>query len=281
MSRSIFVFGLLALILAPAASAQLAPTPLVDRGDTWRYRKGTSAPAADWASVADASLDASWSSGPGGFGYGDGDDATALGDMMNGYITVYTRVSFNVTAAMDPARHLRLTLDYDDGCIVYLGGVEVYRTPNVPGDPGTPYAFDQDSITQAQNHEASAGANGNPPAVIDLGPLSGHFGVGTHVLAVQGINGEIDSSDLSLIVDLDLVDAPPPPTDVTWTLADSPVALTSNMTLDGGATLTIEAGVEVVLSAGVALQAINGSHIDIAGTAAAPVILRSAAAAEW
>jgi hypothetical protein len=105
--------------------------------------------------------------------------------------------------------------------------------------------------------------------------------VGTHVLAVHGINGDIDSSDFSLIVDLDLVDAPPPPGDVTWTLADSPVALTSNMTLDGGATLTIEAGVEVVLSAGVALQAINGSHIDIAGTAAAPVILRSAAAAEW
>ncbi len=285
MFHPAIVFGLLSLISPLAAFAQLAPTPLVDRGDTWRYRKGTSAPAASWASVADASLDASWLSGAGGFGYGDNDDVTTLSDMRMvpggtpGYITVYTRASFGVTAGMGPARHLRLTVDYDDGCIVYLGGAEVYRTPNVPGAVGTPYLFNQDSITV--NHEASAGLLGNPPVVVDLGPLSGRLGVGTHVLAVQGINGEIDSSDFSLIVDLDLVDSPVPPVDVTWTLADSPVALTGNFTMTGGKTLTIEAGVEVVLSAGVALRAINGSHINIAGTAAAPVILRSAAAAEW
>ena len=279
MLRPTFLFGLLALISAPGAFAQLAPTPLVDRGDIWNYRKGTSAPPADWASVADASLDASWATGAGGFGYGDGDDATVLSDMLNGYITVYTRATFGVTAGMDPTRHLRLTVDYDDGCIVYLGGVEVYRSPNVPGAAGTPYLYNQDSITV--NHEASAGAGGSPPAVVDLGPLSGRLGVGSHVLAVQGINGELSSSDFSLIVDLDLVGGTPPPADITWKLADSPVAVTSNLTIDGGKTLTIEAGVEVVLSAGVALQAINGSHIEIAGTAAAPVVLRRAAAAEW
>ena len=279
MFRPSFLSGLLALISAPAAFAQLAPLPLVDHGDSWKCRKGTSAPAVGWASVADAALDASWSAGPGGFGYADGDDATVLGDMMGGYITVYTRATFGVTTAMNPARHLRLTVDYDDGCIVYLGGVEVYRTPNVPGAAGTPYLYNQDSITV--NHEASAGAGGSPPVVVDLGPLSGRLGVGSHVLAVQGINGEIGSGDFSLIVDLDLVNGPPPPADVTWKLADSPVAVTSNLILDGGATLTIEAGVEVVLSAGVALQAINGSHIKIAGTAAAPVILRRAAAGEW
>ncbi len=288
MIRSHFVLGLLSQFLAPAAFAQLAAEPLVDHSDNWKYRKGTSEPAADWKSAADAALDGSWLTGPGGFGYGDGDDATILNDMRRvtggapGYITVYTRASFTVTPSMDPGRHLRLTLDYDDGCIVYLGGTEVYRTPNVPGAAGTPYPFDQDSI--ATNHEASAGAGGNPPTVVDLGPLSGLPGVGTHVLAVQGINGEYDSSDFSLIVDLDLVDAPPPPEDVTWTLADSPVALTSSLTIDNGATLTIEAGVEVILSAGVTLRAINGSHIIIAGTAAAPVVLRSTAptvAAEW
>ena len=276
MFRPTFVFGFFALISAPAASAQSAPMPLVEHSGSWNYRKGTTAPPADWASVADASLDASWATGAGGFGYGDGDDATILGDMMNGYVSVYTRNSFDITAAMDPARHLRLSVDYDDGCIVYLGGVEVFRSPNVPGAPGTPYLYNQDIITV--NHEASAGGAGNPPVVVDLGPLSGLLGVGTHVLAVQGINGEISSSDFSLIVDLDLMDGPPPPADVTWTLADSPVAVTSSLTLDGGATLTIEAGVEVVLSAGVSLQAINGSHIEIAGTAAAPVILRPAAA---
>ncbi len=285
MNHSTIVFGLVPLFAATAALAQLAPLQLVDHGDTWRYRKGTSAPAADWASVADAALDASWLSGAGGFGYGDGDDATVLSDMQRvtggaaGYITVYTRASFAVTTAMDPARHLRLTLDYDDGCIAYLDGVEVYRTPNVPGTPGTIYPYNQDTTTA--NHEASAGVGGSPVTVVDLGPLSGRLGVGTHVLAVQGINGDFNSGDFSLIADLDLMDGPPPPADVTWTLANSPVLLTSNFTVDAGATLTIEAGVEVVLSAGVTLKAINGSHIDIAGTATAPVVLRRAAAGEW
>ena len=76
MFRPSFLSGLLALISAPAAFAQLAPLPLVDHGDSWKCRKGTSAPAVGWASVADAALDASWSAGPGGFGYADGDDAT-------------------------------------------------------------------------------------------------------------------------------------------------------------------------------------------------------------
>jgi len=44
---------------------------LVNHGDLWRYRKGTSAPSADWQTNADATLDSSWLSGPGGFGYGD------------------------------------------------------------------------------------------------------------------------------------------------------------------------------------------------------------------
>lgn len=277
--RPVILAGLLALALASTALGQLAPTPLVDRADTWRYRKGTSAPQTNWASVSDASLDASWLSGPGGFGYGDGDDATVLSDMLNGYITVYTRASFTVTPAMDPARHLRLTLDYDDGCIVYLNGTEVYRTPNVPGTAGTPYGYNQDLLTA--NHEAAAGTPGNPPTVVDLGALSSRLGVGTHVFAVQGINGELDSTDFSLIADLDLVDGPTPPANITWTLADSPVAVTSNLIMDGGTTLTVQAGVEVVLSAGVSIQAINGSHINIAGTAAAPVTFRRAAAAEW
>ena len=114
--------GLLYAAITPIASAQLPPSPLVHHGDSWNYRKGTSEPVADWASVPDASLGASWLSGPGGFGYGDGDDATVLTDMENSYVTVYTRRSFDITAGMDPARHLRLTVDYDDACIVLLDG---------------------------------------------------------------------------------------------------------------------------------------------------------------
>src|SRR5262245_16896002 len=68
------------------------PLALVNHGDLWRYHKGASAPTAGWATNADAALDGSWLSGPGGFGYGDAaivGEATALGDMLNGYTTFY------------------------------------------------------------------------------------------------------------------------------------------------------------------------------------------------
>ena len=107
--------GLIALaLLAGSAGAQLltvqvgapppAPTPLVNHGDNWSYRKGNSAPQADWKTSADASLDGTWLTGPGGFGFGDVDDATVLDDMLNGYSTVYIRKSFEIPAGSDPAR---------------------------------------------------------------------------------------------------------------------------------------------------------------------------------
>ena len=262
----------ISLMDSPAAPAD----PLVQHGELWHYRKGTSEPPADWRSAPDESLDGTWSTGPGGFGYGDNDDGTVLDDMQNGYWTVYARKTFEVTAGMNPERHLRLTVDYDDGCIVYLDGEEVFRTPNVPGAAGTPYGHNQNLLTAG--HEASGGSPGLPAEVIDLGTLGARLAEGAHVLAAHGLNATLDSSDLSLVVDLDLVD---PPANVTWTLADSPVNLSADFTIDGGATLTIDAGVEVVLSAGVSIRALGGSHIDVAGSPAQPVVLRRAAGTDW
>src|SRR5213075_353449 len=88
---------------------------LVNHGDLWRYRKGTSAPPAGWQTNADATLDGSWLSGPGGFGYGDAaisGEATTLNDMLNGYTTLYIRKSFDISSAVDTNRHLKLTIDF-------------------------------------------------------------------------------------------------------------------------------------------------------------------------
>jgi hypothetical protein len=269
-------FTVLRQLLLLTCIPTILSAQLVSHGDSWNYRKGTSEPPADWHSVDDASLDASWFSGPGGFGYDDGDDATVLSDMLNSYLTVYIRKSFDVTAGMDPASILRLTIDYDDAYVVYLDGVEISRSSNAGGTAGTPIPFDPTPLSAS--HEASAGAGGAAPTVLNLGTLGSLLNAGTHILAVQGINQQLSSSDFSLIVDLDLV-APPAP--VTWALADSPVNLTSNFIVDGGVTLTIEAGVEVNLSSGVSILAINGSHIDVAGTAAAPVVFKRSGASEW
>lgn len=191
--------------LAQSISVQVgspppAPAPLVNHGDSWHYRKGTDEPQADWKTVVDAGLDGTWLTGPGGFGFADNDDATVLSDMLNGYNTVYIRRTFTIAAGVDPARRVMLTMDWDDGFVAYLDGVEVVRSPNVAvADPL------HDSATVAgQNHEASNGENGNPPTTYDLGSVGSLLGPGTHVLAIHGLNAAPSSSDFSLIADLAL-----------------------------------------------------------------------------
>src|SRR6185295_9058900 len=69
---------------------------LVNHGDAWRYRKATAAnaaPQANWKTVADVSLDGTWLTGNGGFGYADNTTETTLcqtllTDMKGSYSTV-------------------------------------------------------------------------------------------------------------------------------------------------------------------------------------------------
>ena len=76
-------------------------------------------PGLEWA--APEFDDSSWSKGASGFGFGDGDDATVLGDMRGNYDSVYIRGTFMVPAE-ERFRRLELSLRVDDGCVVYLNG---------------------------------------------------------------------------------------------------------------------------------------------------------------
>ena len=180
----------------------LPAVPLVSHGDPWRYRLGSNAPPAGWQTSADAALDASWLSGPGGFGYSDNDDATVLTVLSNRFSTLYTRRSFEITGPVDPSRRLELIVDYDDGYVVWLDGVQVARSSNITNAPGVEPAFNATSDPN-NNHEA-LGYQGLPVPVLDLGAASALLAPGTHVLAVMGLNGAANSSDFSLIVDLRL-----------------------------------------------------------------------------
>ncbi|MDJ0839137.1 MAG: leucine-rich repeat domain-containing protein [Acidobacteriota bacterium] len=62
--------------------------------------------------------------------------------------------------------------------------------------------------------------------------------------------------------------------DMIWTAQDSPHVLTENLVIFPGATLTIEAGAEVVVAAGVTIE-IRGT-LTVSGTQAEPVIIRGA-----
>ena len=194
------VLMLATLAVAVASEVfQQAPNPPLPilRGDTWKYLKGTAEPPAAWNT--DGFDDTAWLSGASGLGYGDGDDATVLSDMRNTYTTVYMRRLFDVA---NPAAitGLELRADYDDGFVAYLNGVEVVRR-NVPA------GFQPYNSLASASHEASGGTNGNAPETISLSPAA--LLAGTNVLAIQGINITLASTDLSMIFELRATNAPP------------------------------------------------------------------------
>ena len=156
-------------------------------GDTWRYFKGTNEPPEGWHTLEFD--DTAWPVGPSGFGYGDRNDATVLFDMPGNYESVYIRRSFLIE---DPDRLEALTLyvDYDDGFVAYINGIEVARS-NVSGTPPSPH-------TRADGeHEASHGMG--PIESFDLTDFSHLLVPGANVIALQGHNVSADSSDFALI----------------------------------------------------------------------------------
>ncbi|HEU0008709.1 MAG TPA: hypothetical protein VFT34_02725 [Verrucomicrobiae bacterium] len=259
------VGGLFILLLASPASG--AVVPLVNHGDAWRYRKGNgSAPQSNWKTVAEAGLDGTWLTGNGGIGYADNTNETALcqtllSDMHNAYTTVAMRKSFQITSNLDSSLHLMLTMDWDDGFIAWLDGgyLRSYLSPGAPAEP----AYNADATGL---HESSRGSSGQPAMTIDLGAIGSRLSIGTHVLAIIGLNELPSSSDFIQIADLALG---PPPTNglsgvigenTTWRTTNSPILVAGDIIVNFGVTLTIEPGVHVLFNSNLSLI-INGRLI--------------------
>jgi hypothetical protein len=251
-----------------------AATTLVAHSDVWRAHKGTNSPQANWAAAADDSLNAEWSSVPGGIGYGDPaivGQATVLADMAGAYTTVYMRRTFNVDSAVPASSRMQFTIDYDDAFIAYLDGIEIARSTNAPaGDP------DHLAVATSRHEASCCDAPVNPPTVIDLGFVTDRLGSGAHVLAVRGFNDDGASSDFHLIPDLVLLSQNECPgnticQDAVWKATDGVHTLTTNLTIAPGATLTIQAGAQIRFATNVSLRAGPFAAIDVQGTAEAPV----------
>jgi len=183
--------SLVAVLLACTAAGAMTfqfdseGAALVPAGVFWRFFRATMSPHR----VADAWRqtdfdDSGWETGPAGFGFADNDDATVLSDMLGRYATVYIRKEFS-HAAVTPDAPVELTIDYDDGFIAYLNGKEVGRR-NMPAGAATYQTL------AAASHEAGT------PETINLGKAGDLLRVGRNVLAIEGHNNSLTSSDFSL-----------------------------------------------------------------------------------
>jgi len=104
---------------------------LMPRGSVWKYLDDGSDQGMDW--ILPGFDDATWASGPAELGYGDGDEATVVAfgpDAADKYPCTYFRSSFEVS---DPSTigSMRFLAVRDDGIVVYLNGIEVFRD-NMP-----------------------------------------------------------------------------------------------------------------------------------------------------
>jgi CotH kinase protein/Lamin Tail Domain/Secretion system C-terminal sorting domain/Chitobiase/beta-hexosaminidase C-terminal domain len=158
---------------------------LVSETDTCRYFEALPAVPIDWAQLNFVDLD--WFEATGPIGYGDGDDATLL---PNDWFTTYARYPFEIVNPSQIAS-LVLHIDYDDGFVAYLNGVEIARR-NLNYEIVKWYDY-------ATDHEAVMYAGGAPETIeLDYLLIQSLLQSGSNVLAFEVHNSALNDDDQSL-----------------------------------------------------------------------------------
>ncbi|MDH5380273.1 MAG: CotH kinase family protein [Cyclobacteriaceae bacterium] len=166
------------------------PRTLISEGDVFSYIIPQNN-ISGWTSLA--YNDVAWSLGASGFGYSDGDDNTVT---PTGIASVFMRKKFTVQNLADITQ-LILDIDYDDGFVAYVNGIEVARA-NISGSPP---AFN--ALTPV-DHEAAM-YRGEKPQRFNLSNPAAILVEGENILAIQVHNTSLSSSDLTLIPFLSVV----------------------------------------------------------------------------
>ena len=177
------------LLLAIAGPAQAATVSLLGFGNAWPYRLGTNEASADPTTWRTNSDTVGWSlpvATP--LGYGDPVPVTLIpGSTATtpNWLCIFMRRTFDVA---NPAAlaNLTLSINIDDGYVVWINGTEVGRF-NVPA--GAPTI-------------AMAAVTAGEPVVQTLSVSPGVLRTGTNVIAIQAFNAATSSSDLYVDVNL-------------------------------------------------------------------------------
>jgi hypothetical protein len=150
-----------------------------------------------WASIK--FKDDAWAKATTGIGYelrtgyeaAFGRGGTVTQAMFDRNPSIYVRIPFEVADSSGQIVHLKLRIQYDDGFVAHLNGHRV-AAENAPVSPKwNSLSTDGHPDTQALKFTD-----------IDLSGAIEHLKSGDNVLAIHGLNDEIDSSDLLIVPEL-------------------------------------------------------------------------------
>lgn len=171
-------------------------TTIIPTGSVWKYWDKDVDQGTAWRELTFD--DSAWASGPAELGYGDGDEATVIdgGPSNDRNPTAYFRRKFQVD---DPSRVLsvRVNLRRDDGAVVHINGVEVFRT-NMPAGP-----------IVYETWASSSGTDENAFYTQDTAPSV--LVAGENIIACEVHQANATSSDLSFDLELQAELDPMPP----------------------------------------------------------------------
>jgi len=156
-------------------------TPIIQQHAEWEYLAGVDLhPAKGWKKL---NFDTSnWKKGKAGFGYSDNDDNTVI-DMKDKFTVVYTRKEFEIDD-LSKLKGIGLAAKYDDGFIAYLNGVPVIRALVDYGEGVNARGF---TTHEARKYE-----------FFSLDKHRKSLKKGKNILAIEGHNADVRSSDFTL-----------------------------------------------------------------------------------
>ncbi len=159
---------------------------LVAANATWRYLDNGTDAGTDWREYCFD--DGAWRSGPAQLGFGEGDEATLVdgGPSTQRFVTTYFRNTFQVTDA-SAVESLTLRIARDDGAVVYLNGIEAFRT-NMPTGKVT-----YTTLASSAHDDDSFKVTQIPTMLLKDG---------TNLLAIEVHQANRTSSDLSFAAEL-------------------------------------------------------------------------------
>lgn len=104
---------------------------LITYNASWKYRDAGTLPSGSWKAVG--YNETGWKTGNAQLGYGDGDESTVVSYGPNSsskYITTYFRKTINISN-MSAYNSVTMQVLRDDGIVLYVNGIEIYRN-NMP-----------------------------------------------------------------------------------------------------------------------------------------------------